>query len=142
MKVTSERLTGSASARRTAATARSSAAADAFAEALGGASAGPGQPATPVTAASPIESLLTAQEMPGGTVSRRRAAKRGSDILDQLERLRLGLITGAIPRRDLQRLVEMLAKQRENIADPGLISVIDEIDLRAQVEIAKHFHHS
>ena len=142
MKVTSERLTGSATARRTSVASGSSAAAAAFAEALGGAAAGSAQPAAPITGASPIESLLTAQEMPGGTVSRRRAAKRGGDILDQLERLRLGLITGAIPRRDLQRLVEMLAEQRENIADPGLISVIDEIDLRAQVEIAKYLYHS
>ncbi len=142
MKVTSERLTGSAAARRSSAAAGSLTAADGFAEALGGATVAPAQPATPMTAASPIESQLTAQEMPGGTVSRRRAAKRGSDILDQLDRLRLGLITGAIPRRDLQRLVKMLAKQRENIADPGLISVIDEIDLRAQVEIAKYLHHS
>ena len=92
--------------------------------------------------ASPIESLLTAQEMPGDTLSRRRAAKRGGDILDQLDRLRLGLVTGAIPRRELQLLVEMLAKQRETIADPGLMSVIDEIDLRAQVELAKYLYHS
>lgn len=142
MKVTSERLTGSASVRRASAASGSSMAATAFAEALGGAATGPAQPAPPIPAASPIETLLTAQEMPGGTVSRRRAAKRGGDILDQLDRLRLGLITGAIPRRDLQRLVEMLAKQRENIADPGLINVIDEIDLRAQVEIAKYLYHS
>ena len=85
----------------------------------------------PITAASPIESLLTAQEMPGGTASRRRAPKLGGDILDQLDRLRPGFITGTIPRRDLQRLVEMLAKQRENISDRGLTSGIDEIGRHA-----------
>jgi hypothetical protein len=76
--------------------------------------------------------------MPNGSLSRRRAAKQGRDILDHLDRIRLALISGAIPRRDLERLVALLAEQREQALDPGLAAVIDEIDLRAQVEIAKH----
>jgi hypothetical protein len=51
--------------------------------------------------------------------------------------LRLGLVTGAISRSELDRIAEMVARQREQVDDPLLTAVLDEIELRARVEIAK-----
>jgi len=88
-------------------------------------------------ATTAIDSLLSAQEVPDFSVGRRRAVERGRDLLDQLDTLRLALIAGAIPRQRLQGLVASLAAQQTSMADPALAAVLDEIELRARVELAK-----
>lgn len=89
-------------------------------------------------AATAIDSLLAVQEVPDSTMGRRRAVKRGQDLLEQLDSLRLGLISGTIPRQRLQQLVTSLASKQASFADPGLTAVLDEIELRARVELAKY----
>ncbi|MDG5493487.1 flagellar assembly protein FliX [Niveispirillum sp. BGYR6] len=85
-----------------------------------------------------INPLFALQEVDDAlTGKRRRAQARGEDILDRLEELRLGLLTGSFPVEKLHDLVRMVQVQRENLDDPRLQEVLDEIDLRAQVEIAK-----
>jgi hypothetical protein len=37
----------------------------------------------------------------------------------------------------LNRLVKLVEVNREEFTDPGLSSILDEIDLRARVELAK-----
>jgi hypothetical protein len=99
---------------------------------------------TPARAAAPTDLLLVAQEAqdaPDAAVARRRSVERGRDILDQLEGLRLALIAGAVPRRRLERMVELVARRRTAVADPRLAAVLDEIDLRTRIELAKLRHH-
>lgn len=69
--------------------------------------------------------------------SRQRQIKRGEDILDQLEDLRHGLLMGEIPKDKLIALAQMVRSRRDNVADPRLANVLDEIELRAEVELAK-----
>ena len=96
------------------------------------------QDATATRAATAIDSLLAAQEDPDSTMGRRRALAHGRDLLDQLDSLRLALIAGNLPRQRLQSLVTSLAAKRTSLGDPGLAAVLDEIELRARVELAKY----
>lgn len=86
-----------------------------------------------------IDSLLAAQEVddPAGRASRGRMRKRGMDILQSLEKVRLGMLTGTLSVGNLIDIADVVASHRERINDPQLSSLLDEIDLRAQIEIAK-----
>lgn len=68
---------------------------------------------------------------------RKRAAKRGNDILDRLEELRMGLLFGHVPRERLQDLLAMVRSRQETVSDPRLAAVLQDIELRAEVELAK-----
>lgn len=70
---------------------------------------------------------------------RNGAAKaRGEDLLDRLEDIRIGLLTGRIPQDRLQQLKEAVRRTGESAADPGLRLLINEIEIRVEVELAKH----
>jgi hypothetical protein len=100
-------------------------------EAVGGvAAAGP---------VSTVDALLSIQEVGDSTTgqSKSRARKWGNDVLDQLEQLRIGIIGGAVPRQDLERIADAVERQRERTDDPQLELILDEIELRAKVELAK-----
>jgi hypothetical protein len=86
-------------------------------------------------AAVPLESLVKIQDV--ADQSEERPRQRGEDILAKLEELRLGLLEGSIPRERLDGLVRLCAEQRGKVADPRLAEILDEIDLRARVELAK-----
>jgi hypothetical protein len=47
-------------------------------------------------------------------------------------------LAGALSRRSLERLTALVATERAHAVDPRLASVLDEIELRAKVELAKH----
>jgi hypothetical protein len=85
-------------------------------------------------AAADASVLLAAQEVGQDEVERRR----GHAVLDRLEELRHGLLAGALSRRSLERLTALVATERAHAVDPRLASVLDEIELRAKVELAKH----
>jgi hypothetical protein len=44
---------------------------------------------------------------------------------------------GHIPRDRLSRIINALAAEREKNLDPGLVQIINDIELRAKVELAK-----
>ncbi|MCE9507830.1 MAG: flagellar assembly protein FliX [Alphaproteobacteria bacterium] len=67
----------------------------------------------------------------------KKAKKRATDLLDQLDKIRAGLLSGELPQSTLQQLAQIIASHREKAVDPGLAEILDEIDLRAQVELAK-----
>ena len=46
-------------------------------------------------------------------------------------------MAGAVPAGRLQALTDMLRVKRESVDDPRLSDLIDEIELRAKVELAK-----
>ena len=58
-------------------------------------------------------------------------------MLDELEQIRLGLLLGQIPRARLEQLAQMVRARREQLDDPKLIAILDDIELRAAVELAK-----
>ncbi len=87
--------------------------------------------------ATTIEALLSVQEVPDATGPAKRAARRGEDLLDRLEELQQALLAGALPRERLVGLAQIVRARREHVADPRLATVLDEIELRCRVELAK-----
>ena len=62
---------------------------------------------------------------------------QGEDLLDELDQIRIGLLTGSLPRATLERLAARVEAKRHRVDDPSLIQILDEIELRAAVELAK-----
>lgn len=84
-----------------------------------------------------LDALLALQEAGEPLTGKRRAVKRADDMLDLLDDIKIGILSGAVPRQTLRRLTQLVAERRNDFVEPGLKGVIDEIDLRAQVELAK-----
>ena len=63
--------------------------------------------------------------------------QNGEDILDPLKGLRLSLLAGSVPKNKVVGIARLMRAQRQAPDDPRLNKIIDEIELRAEVEIAK-----
>ncbi len=92
-----------------------------------------------VSATGPVDSILALQEVSGNVdqQGQRKLQHYGEDLLDQMEDLRRQLLTGAIAKEDLAHLAGQMRAHRRETEDPNLNEIIDEIELRAEVEIAK-----
>ncbi|MGE0254112.1 MAG: flagellar assembly protein FliX [Alphaproteobacteria bacterium] len=86
-----------------------------------------------------LAALLAAQGTDDAIDGRARQAgiRRGEDLLERLDEVRVGLLTGRLPKATLERLVTQLAQRRSTGGDPRLGQLLDEIELRARVELAK-----
>jgi hypothetical protein len=84
-----------------------------------------------------VDTILALQGIEDSSDSRTRGVHHGEQLLTLLDELRDGLLAGGIPRTTLNRLALAIAKRRESFAEPKLQTVLDEIDLRARVELAK-----
>ena len=104
-----------------------------------GAAQGPAQVArtTPVSGVAGLDALLALQDVGGPLERRKRAVRRAGRILDVLEEVKLGLLAGEVTTNDLLRLQSAVRDQREGTEDPRLEGVLDEIETRAAVELAK-----
>jgi hypothetical protein len=89
------------------------------------------------SALTAVDGILALQEVDDPTTGTKKAVKRANDMLDILEDMRLGLISGGVPLSKLNQLVKMVEARRDGFSDPQLTNLIDEIELRARVEIAK-----
>ena len=91
------------------------------------------------TAIGDIASLLALQSIPveeTGREKRRKAVRRGFDLLDVLEQVKIDLLGGGVPTDRLERLVQLLA-QRRPTGEENLDALVEDIELRARVELAK-----
>lgn len=84
-----------------------------------------------------VDALLGLQEVPDATSGRQRSIAQASQMLDQLEEIRRGLLLGSIPATKLAALATALDEKREDFEDPELVGILDDIALRARVELAK-----
>jgi hypothetical protein len=84
-----------------------------------------------------VDALLALQDVGTPTERKRRAVRRASSILDSLDALKIRLLEGDLGGDDLQRLLRAVRDERESTGDPNLEAVLDEIELRAAVEVAK-----
>lgn len=84
-----------------------------------------------------VNTILALQGVEDSTDSRTRGVRHGEQLLSLLDEVRDGLLAGGIPRATLHRLALAISKRRESFVDPNLQTVLDEIDLRARVELAK-----
>jgi Class II flagellar assembly regulator len=133
MKVEGPRATEAAGIRRAS---RTPSGQPAFS--LDGAGAAP--KAAPFSMPAPVgalDSILALQAVPDASQGRARAVKRGQSLLALLDELRDGLLSGAVPEGVLRRLSAELQVRQDEFLEPGLQSVMNDIEIRAQVELAK-----
>jgi len=81
--------------------------------------------------------LLQIQEDPEPAGGRAAVLRRGTDLLDRLDDLRLALLAGTISASRLKALADALTAGKSSSNDPRLDAIIGEIELRAAVELAK-----
>ena len=89
------------------------------------------------SAVTDVSALMALQGVEDATERRRRAIRRGGGLLDRLEELKLALLMGEAGEGALDRLTRTLREERPVDADEALNNLLDQIDLRAAVELAK-----
>jgi hypothetical protein len=92
--------------------------------------AGPG-------AVASVDALLALQEAEGPVERKKRAVKRAGRLLDVLDEVKLALLGGGGSAAALQRLVQATREERAETGDVRLEEVLDEVETRAAVELAK-----
>ncbi|HYD31006.1 MAG TPA: flagellar assembly protein FliX [Azospirillaceae bacterium] len=108
----------------------------AFAKALGGETSQTGN----VNSAGPltgVDALLALQEVDDATARASKGKMRAEEMLDRLDEIRHSLLFGNLSRGKIIDLARVVKTNRVNVDDPRLAEILDEIDLRAQVELAK-----
>lgn len=93
-----------------------------------------------LTSLASISSLLSVQGVDAvddATQGQKRAVANASETLDILDEIKLGMLVGDVPTDKLQRLLERVEEERAEIDDPDLANLLDHIELRARVELAK-----
>lgn len=94
-------------------------------------------PSAGVTGVSSVDALLALQAEGGPLERKRRAVNRAGRILDVLDEVKLAMIDGQVTPNALDRLMRAVRQQREQTDEPGLEGVLNEIETRASVELAK-----
>jgi hypothetical protein len=84
-----------------------------------------------------IDALIALQGIEDPTERRRHALKRGRHALDALDELKIGLLGGILSPATLTKLKSAAACLKDASGDAGLDTVLGEIELRVEVEIAK-----
>ncbi len=88
---------------------------------------------------SDIDALLALQSV--DTVDPREKKKQaviqGRDVLDELDKLKVGILSGQNVQSSLMSLKRLVQSRPEFSEDPGLKDLLDQINLRAEVELAK-----
>jgi hypothetical protein len=83
-----------------------------------------------------LDALLALQAVDDPLLKKRKLVRRGRSLLDGLEALRREVLAGPVGEGRLNHLMALVGQAREQ-ADPGLDALIDDIELRVQVELAK-----
>ena len=86
-----------------------------------------------------VDALFSVQEVPDAVDPRSRKVviTFGEDLLRRLDELKLGILNGSMPKEQLTDLAQHLRQKRQSSDDLLLNEIISEIELRAEVEIAK-----
>jgi len=98
----------------------------------------PTPPATGLGPVAAVDALLAAQEARHEGQGRRSSGYLAAEgMLDLLEEIQHGLLLGRIPVERLQSLANLVAKRQGKERDPHLEQILQEIEQRAAVELAK-----
>ncbi len=93
-------------------------------------------PAAPIASAAGLDAILALQAVDGPLQGKKKAVRRGQSLLDTLDEIKADLLLGRVSFERLDRLASMLDDVRERSL-PGLDAVLDDIELRVRVELAK-----
>ena len=92
--------------------------------------------APPVAASAGIEALLALQAVEDPMFAKRKALRRGNALLDALESIKADMLVGRVSEGRLNQVMALIGQARERNL-PGLDDLLDDIELRARVELAK-----
>ena len=97
-----------------------------------------GRPAgpAPMSSLTSIEALLVLQETEDPLFAKKKALRRGRSLLDTLDEIKADLLVGQVGEGRLNQLMALITQAREK-SSPGLDALLDDIELRARVELAK-----
>lgn len=86
-----------------------------------------------------VGALLIAQasEDPAERKAKKRMKDRAEGVLNALDGVRRGLLSGGLSTAEMDSVARAIEARREKINDPKLTEILDEVELRAQVELAK-----
>ena len=90
----------------------------------------------PAQAMTGMDAILALQAVEDPLTGRKKAIRRGTSLLDMLDEMKTDLLIGRVSADSLDSMVTMLSDMREKTM-PGLDSLLDDIDLRVRVELAK-----
>ena len=103
----------------------------------GAAPAAAAAPTASASAVADVSALMALQGVETATERRRRAIRRGGRLLDRLEELKLAMLSGEAGEGALESLGRTLREERPEDADAELTGLLEQIELRAAVELAK-----
>lgn len=90
----------------------------------------------PISILGGLEALIAIKSEDNTREKRKRSVKRGQGMLDVLDELKIALLGGRLPPGLQARLSASLAEAGAS-GDPRLDGILDSIELRAEVELAK-----
>jgi hypothetical protein len=92
--------------------------------------------AAPTAATHDIGSILALQAVEDPTVRKKKLVRRGVQLLDTLEDIKADLLVGQVSEGRINQLMALITQARDR-SDPRLDALLDDIELRARVELAK-----
>ena len=109
-----------------------------FSTATPKAASGSGEQAGALSGMTPLTSVDALVALQGETPDAPlKAEQRGEQMLDELDAMRLALLEGRNPRQAAGRLRALARQARTHTDHPGLEQTLQQIDVRAAVELAK-----
>jgi hypothetical protein len=84
-----------------------------------------------------VSALLALQGVEDPLSRKKRAMGRASRILDMLDDLKVAMLDGAAAPSTLDNLARAVREERASTDDPSLEDVLNQIETRAAVELAK-----
>ena len=93
--------------------------------------------ASGVSSVASVDALLALQAAEDAPARRRRAIGRASRLLDLMDEVKLALVSGETGAASLERLGRAVREARADVDDQGLTDLLNQIETRAAVELAK-----
>ena len=99
--------------------------------------------AAKTASASSLSALITAQlhgedeDLAERRRRRRKSVKNGQDVLSVLDDMKLDMLAGQLSPAKMQQLAASVGACEEDCGDDALKDIIEQIKLRARVELAK-----
>lgn len=94
------------------------------------------RPAAAIASVASLDALLALQAVEDPLVKKKKLVRRGTSLLDALDEVRSDLLVGRFSEAKLTQLMSIISEGREQ-SEPGLDSLLDDIELRVRVELAK-----
>jgi hypothetical protein len=101
-----------------------------------GATAPKAEALAPASILGGLDALIAIRSEDTTRERRRRSMRRGHGLLDLLDEIKLALLSGRLPV-ELQNRLAVALREESFSGDPRLDAVLESIDLRAAVELAK-----